>query len=84
MAPRADLLGKRIAGCGFAAYVTELVTDAAVGGICLLHYCAGMVFSPLSECHIGQLVGGDIQLLGENLPVSGGLVEHIYKVRVLW
>ena len=30
----------------------ELVTDAAVGGICLLHYCAWMAFSPLSECHI--------------------------------
>lgn len=30
----------------------ELVTDAAVGGIYFLHYCAGMVFSPLSECHV--------------------------------
>ena len=61
----------------------ELVADAAVGGICLLHYCAWMAFSPLSECHIGQLMGGDVQLLGENLPVACRLIEHIDEVAVL-
>ena len=42
-----------------------------------------MVFSPLSECHIGQLVRGDVQLLGENLPVPGGLIEHVNEIAVL-
>ncbi len=34
-------------------------------------------------CHIGKLVGGDIQLPGQDLPVTGGLVEHINKITVL-
>ena len=32
--------------------------------------------------HIGQLVGRDIELLGEDLPVTGGLVEHEDEVGV--
>lgn len=33
--------------------------------------------------HIGKLVRGNAQLLGENLPVSTRLVEHIHEVGVL-
>ena len=33
--------------------------------------------------HIGQLMRGDVQLLRQNLPVTGGLIQHIYEVRVL-
>ena len=33
--------------------------------------------------HIGQLVRGNAQLLGENLPVPASLVEHIHEVGVL-
>ena len=32
---------------------------------------------------IGELVGRDVQLLGENLAVAVGLIEHIHKVTVL-
>ena len=32
--------------------------------------------------HIGQLMGADVQLLGQNLPVTVGLIEHIHKVRI--
>ena len=32
--------------------------------------------------HIGQLVGRNVQLLGENLSVTGSLIEHIDEVRV--
>ena len=33
--------------------------------------------------HIGKLMGRDVELLCENLPVSVGLIEHIHKVRIL-
>ena len=33
--------------------------------------------------HVGKLVGRDVELLCEDLPVSVGLIEHIHKVRVL-
>ena len=32
--------------------------------------------------YIGKLVGTDIQLVRQNLPVTGGLVEHDNKVRI--
>ena len=30
--------------------------------------------------YIGELVRGNVELLGKNLPVSGGLVEHVNVV----
>ena len=33
--------------------------------------------------HVAQLVGGNVQLLGQNLPVSACLVHHQDKVRIL-
>ena len=30
--------------------------------------------------HIGQLMGADVQLLGQNLPVTVGLIEHMLFV----
>ena len=32
---------------------------------------------------VGELMRGDIELLGEDLPIPGGLVEHIDEVAVL-
>jgi len=32
---------------------------------------------------VGELVGRDVQLLGEDLPVAVSLIEHIHKVAVL-
>ena len=32
--------------------------------------------------HIGKLVRGDVQLFCQNLPVAGGLVEHINEIAV--
>ncbi len=40
-------------------------------------------FTGIGVGHIGKLVGRNAQLLGENLPVTGGLVEHIDEVRIL-
>ena len=32
--------------------------------------------------HIGQLMRGDVQLLRQNLPVTGSLIQHVHEVRV--
>lgn len=32
--------------------------------------------------HIGELMGADIELLGQDLPIPASLVEHIHEVAV--
>lgn len=39
-------------------------------------------FALAGMSYIGKLVGTDIQLVRQNLPVTGSLVEHDNKVRI--